>query len=75
MFGDERLGTRRRKQNRAEEHSLAAAELTPGMRVATRGPDWRWGNEDGGSGTGGEIISIMTGDTGGWVTVKCACGR
>ena len=32
-------------------------DITPGLRVV-RGPDWRWGNQDGGEGNVGTIAEV-----------------
>ena len=47
-------------------------QLSRGMRV-TRGPDWKWGEQDGGEGNKGEVIKVK--GTSGWVIVKWQNGR
>lgn len=37
-----------------------------------RGPDWRWGNQDGGEGNIGEFVEI---DTAGWCIIKWPSGE
>ncbi len=32
-------------------------EVLPGMRVV-RGPDWKWGDQDGGEGTVGSVVEV-----------------
>lgn len=41
-------------------------ELRRGMRVM-RGPDWKWGEQDGGMGSKGEVVDVKAN---GWVIVK-----
>lgn len=41
-------------------------ELTKGTRVV-RGPDWKWGGQDGGEGNKGEVVGVKQR---GWVMVK-----
>ncbi len=36
--------------------------MKPGIRVV-RGPDWKWGNQDGGEGHVGTVVEVKTGDT------------
>ena len=36
-------------------------EVTPGLRVV-RGPDWKWGNQDGGEGNVGTIAEVEGGE-------------
>lgn len=47
-------------------------QLSRGMRV-TRGPDWKWGEQDGGEGNKGEVVKVK--GTSGWVIVKWQNGR
>ncbi len=41
-------------------------ELAKGTRVV-RGPDWKWGGQDGGEGSKGEVVAVKEG---GWVMIK-----
>lgn len=36
-------------------------EMKPGLRVV-RGPDWKWGNQDGGEGHVGTVVEVRTGE-------------
>ena len=47
-------------------------QLSKGMKV-TRGPDWKWGEQDGGEGNKGEVVKVK--GTSGWVIVKWQNGR
>ena len=40
-----------------------------------RGPDWKWGNQDGGDGTVGEVCEVLSGDDDGWIGVKWTGGN
>ena len=48
-----------------------SGELTVGMRVR-RGPDWKWDDQDGGSGRLGTVITAPTGDS--WARVQWDAG-
>ena len=37
-------------------------DVKPGVRVV-RGPDWKWGNQDGGEGHVGTVVEVTTTDT------------
>ena len=51
--------------------TTAPVRLKPGMRVK-RGPDWKWGEQDGGAGGLGTVISEPDPDS--WVDVKWDAG-
>lgn len=64
---DERTTMPRRRN--AAEHSLVEAHL--GLQVR-RGPDWRWGNQDGGDGQVGVIVGLASSY---WCHVRWPSGR
>ena len=47
-------------------------ELCEGLRVV-RGPNWSWGDQDGGEGHVGTVVEV--GQGGGWVVVQWDCGN
>ena len=56
----------RRMELRRAPHGIAASSFNVGDRVR-RGPDWEWGDQDGGLGNAGTITEV---DSDGWVRVK-----
>lgn len=63
-------GSKHRAAAVAEAPTRPVHTLPPGTRVQ-RGPDWRWGNQDGGPGGVGEVISV---ERSGWTSVRWASG-
>ena len=53
-------------ERRMELRRAAASSFSAGARVR-RGPDWKWGDQDGGAGNAGTITEV---DSDGWVRVK-----
>ena len=53
-------------ERRMELRRAAASSFSAGARVR-RGPDWKWGDQDGGAGNAGTITDV---DSDGWVRVK-----
>ena len=66
---------------KASSAALARSSMPPldaGDEVV-RGPDWKWGDQDGGAGTVGEVIEELPGarplSGTGWIAVKWPSGR
>ena len=64
---------------KASSAALARSSMPPldaGDEVV-RGPDWKWGDQDGGAGTVGEVIEELPGarSVTGWIAVKWPSGR
>ena len=38
--------------------------------MVVRGPDWRWGDQDGGDGHKGRVLKILEGSEQGWINVR-----
>ena len=58
------------RADRAEEAAMAA-QGAPGLRVV-RGPDWEWGDQDGGEGFVGTVVGL---EEGGSVIVQWDMGQ
>ena len=52
---------------------IPVEEQLPVGTLVVRGPDWKWGNQDGGEGNIGEVIENRDSDD--WISVKWANGN